>query len=233
MILTPIAIASGLVVGLLRGGRLANILNVHVIWWPLLAAGLVLQTLAEQVGIPLRLSAYVVGAFFMIVALMQNVHIRGAGVTAFGLALNLFVTVANGHIPTRLEALIGAGRVPEDVDPDSIVAIGGLGELETDATSLAVLGDIVPISFFDEVVSFGDLILTAGIFVIAMNIVGTGRRAGGISVDEFLAGGGIDLRDDSHTDSTSHTDTVDLTEPGLDLEATSGSFEPDPAPREA
>lgn len=225
MILTPIAIASGLVVGLLRGGRLANILNVHVIWWPLLVAGLVLQTLAEQVGIPLRLSAYIVGAFFMIVALMQNVHIRGAGVTAFGLALNLFVTVANGHIPTRLEALIGAGRVADDVDPDTIVAIGGLGELETDSTSLAVLGDIVPISFFDEVVSFGDLILTAGIFVIAMNIVGTGRRAGGISVEEFLAAGGIDLRDDEI--SLDEAPEVDLTQPDVtEPDEFSGASEP-------
>ncbi len=200
MILTPIAIVSGLVVGMLRGGRLKNVLDTHVIWWPLLAAGLILQTLAEQVSIPIRLSIYVVGAFFMIVALMQNVHIRGAGVTAFGLALNLFVIVANGHIPTRLEALIGAGLLESDIDPAEVLAIGPLGKLETDATTLAVLGDIVPISFFAEVVSFGDLILTAGIFVIAMNIVGGQRRSTGISVEELFADHGIDLRPEADID---------------------------------
>ncbi len=198
MLLTPFAVVAGFLTGLLRGGRFENLLDIKLIWAPVILLGFAVQTMSELADVPARLSVFIVGAFILIVGLCQNLHIRGLSIVVVGLSANLVATVANGYVPVRLEALIGAGKVEPTIDPDTIVSIGALGQLEDDKTQLNFLGDIVPIGLINDVVSFGDLILIAGLFVVAMNLV-IGRRRSGATLDDVVEGrpDTIDLRADT------------------------------------
>lgn len=184
MLLTPLAVVLGAIVGLLRGGSLRAVLASPVRAWPVLLGGVIIQTLAEQMDVPARLTMFVIGSFLVVVGAMANVHLRGAIVSGMGVTLNLAVVVANGHVPIRLEALIGAGEVPAGT-PAERVRLSGLWELETAETNLASLGDIVPLTIMTDVVSFGDLILLGGLFVLTMNLVLHRRRAG-VDLDDLL-----------------------------------------------
>ncbi len=217
MLLTPFAVIAGLLTGLFRGGRFENLLNTRLVWTPVVFFGLVVQTTAELIDVPARLSVFIVGAFVLIVGLCQNLHIRGVSIVVIGLSSNLVAAVANGYVPVRLEALIGAGKVEATIDPDSVVSIGALGQLEDDQTQLGFLGDIVPIGLIDEVVSFGDLILIAGLFVLAMNIL-TDRPRGTApltTAGDNSPGEAIDLRVEANPNKTDEaaSATIVLTEP--------------------
>ena len=224
--LTLLVIIAGLLVGLARGGQVSNIRGIQVHWWPLILIGLGLQVLADRFDVPAPVSVSVIGSFLVIVAAARNLHIKGVGIALFGSVLNLLVLVANGHVPTRLESLVAVGKVEEGIDPERVLGVGTLGELETDDTRLAFLGDIVPVPLFDDVISFGDLIVMAGVFVIAMNLTLEKRRSG-IDVDELLGPAEVvDVR---------HEVEIDLSDPApLPPEgdpADNGATAPEAAPR--
>lgn len=182
MVLTPLVIVIGLLIGLLRGGRLSAMTANRVAAWPLLGAGIVIQTIGETLDVPGRAMVVAVGFICMVGAAMRNVHIPGAAVSGIGVTLNLAVLVVNGHVPVRFEALTGFGN---DVVLDPASTSTGLWQLENDDTSLAFLGDIVPVPFLGTAISFGDIIMLAGLMVIAMNVVLQGRSSG-IAVDDLF-----------------------------------------------
>ncbi len=182
MVLTPLVIGIGLVIGLIRGGRIDAVLRSRVAMWPLLAAGIVLQTLGESFDLPGRAAIVMLGLLCLVVVATQNIHIPGAAISGIGISLNLAVLLVNGHIPVRFEALTAFGN---DVAINPAASPTGLWQLEDDSTSLAFLGDIVPVPVLDTTISFGDLIMLAGLLVLAMNIVLQGRRPG-IEVDDLF-----------------------------------------------
>lgn len=184
MLLPAVAIVFGACLGLLRGGKLRAVLGSPVHYWPILAAGMILHTLAEQAAIPGRLSVLVVGYFLLIVAALVNTHLKGAVVSGIGVTLNLAVLVANGYIPIRFDALVAVGEVEPGTDP-ALVTVSGLWRIEGTDTVLSQLGDIVPLGLFGDVVSFGDLILAGGLIVLTMNLVRHKRRIS-IEIDEVL-----------------------------------------------
>ncbi len=181
--LTIIAIAIGVGIGLLRGGKIPNLRGARLAWWPLLVAGIVLQSAAELWDIPRALLISLAGMGLLLIGLGLNPHIKGTIVTGIGVLSNLFVTVLNGSVPIRLAALQEIGKVPLDVVDPTTVAVSGLREIETSETTLASLGDVIPL--FGNVVSIGDLITHAGIIVILQNLIAA-RRKVGISVDDLL-----------------------------------------------
>jgi hypothetical protein len=154
-------------------------------WAPLLIVGLVLQTVGDQFSWGGGAAVLMVGSFLLITALGRNLHLKGMTIVSIGLLLNLTVLVFNGHIPTRFSALDKAGQIPEGVVASGIAKIGQVGQLETADTTLPILGDVIPIPVVNEVVSFGDLIMIAGLFVLFMNLLLLPRRTG-ISIDEIL-----------------------------------------------
>lgn len=185
MLLTAVAIVVGAAIGLLRGGSLKAVLGSPLRGWPILLAGMVLHTLAEQWdGTPVRLSVLVIGSFLLVTSALLNVHLKGAVVSGMGMSLNLAAVVANGHVPIRYDALVAAGEIAPDVTEDR-VALSGLWKLEGSDTNLRQLGDIVPLPVLEDVVSFGDLILIAGLTVLSMNLVRYRRRVGP-NIEEFL-----------------------------------------------
>lgn len=181
MVLTPLVIAIGLVIGFLRGGKLDAVLKNRVAAWPLLAAGVVLQTLGETFDLPGRTVIVSAGLLCLVGCAMSNIHIPGAAVAGIGVTLNLAVLVVNGHIPVSFDALTAFGN-DVTINP----AATGLWQIESDDTSLSFLGDIVPTPVLHTPISFGDLIMLAGLLVIAMNVVLKGQTTG-IDPDALFA----------------------------------------------
>lgn len=185
MLLTPIAVALGLVLGLLRGGRPSAVLRAPVRWWLLVPVGIGLQVAAEQVVSSVQLGLLVTALSVLVAWAAGNaLRLPGAAIIGLGLALDLAVLVANGHVPVRWEALVETGQV--EAGQRELVRGGGLFRLEDDETLLAPLGDIVPVPVADEVVSFGDLILLAGVLTLSANLLLVPRRRSGISPEELF-----------------------------------------------
>ncbi len=185
MLLTPLAIIAGLAVGMARGGKPENLRTMALRWVPLLIVGLILQTIGDQFSWGGGAVVLMIGSFLLITALGRNLHLKGMTIVSIGLLLNLTVLVFNGHIPTRFSALDKAGQIHEGVVASDIAGIGQVGQLETLDTTLPILGDIIPIPLVNEVISFGDLIMIAGLFVLFMNLLLLPRRTG-VSIDEIL-----------------------------------------------
>ncbi|MEZ5229849.1 MAG: DUF5317 family protein [Acidimicrobiales bacterium] len=111
----------------------------RVMAWPLLAAGIVLQTIGESFDVPGRPFVVTLGLLCLIGCAMRNIHIPGTAVAGIGVTLNMAVLVVNGHIPVSFDALTAFGN-DVTINP----AATGLWQIETDDTSLSFLGDIVP-----------------------------------------------------------------------------------------
>lgn len=170
MVLTPLAIFAGLVLGLLRGGRFGALRSAQVRLWPLVLLGIALQTSEQWGAFPGRLAVFIVGLLLLILCTMNNVHLKGSVITGFGLTLNVIAVLLNGYIPLRVEALQAVGGIPVGADPSGY-AVNGLWRFEDSGTSVRQLGDIVPIPVIDDVISFGDLIMLGGIIVLTMNLL--------------------------------------------------------------
>lgn len=149
-----LAVTVGLVVGLARapGGR--HLARPHVDHIGLLALGAGLSFLSATLSGALAVSALLASLAVLIAVAQANRHVTGIAVVGLGLLLNLVAVAVNGGMPVRAGALEAAG-LPR----------GELAEprhLETDGDPLPVLGDVLPVPFAHEVVSFGDLIVVFG-----------------------------------------------------------------------
>ncbi|HEV7663124.1 MAG TPA: DUF5317 family protein [Chloroflexota bacterium] len=170
MFLAVIALTLGALVGLLRGGRLAELARYRVrlkwlavLCW-LLQVGLFLSPLGRFVD-PWAGSLHFASAVLIGLVILSNRHIRGLSVVGLGLLLNALVYAANGgFMPVAEGALIAAGSETELV----LLQEGRIQKtfLMEPATPLAVLGDVVPIGFIHKVYSPGDLVATVGVFVL-------------------------------------------------------------------
>lgn len=162
------AIAIGLAVGLLTGGRLQHLEEKRFRAWPLLAGGLVVQTVSGRFGdatVPLVVASYVLLIAFAGV----NLHMLGMGVVLVGLVMN-FATIAwNGGMPVRRSAIVAAGiRDLEDVDQ---LEMDKKRHLERPGDDLMFLSDIIPVPGARYVLSFGDLAMSVGVADMVVHLV--------------------------------------------------------------
>ena len=168
-----VAIAVGILVGILRGGRFANLGDAAFRVWPLLVLGVVVQGAAAFTGegaVPVILVSYVLLLAFCAL----NLTHAGMGVVFVGIALNLVVIGVNGGMPVRQEAIVAAGIAEHDEVPD--LDFGEKRHLETEDDRLLVLGDIVPVPFAREVLSFGDLAMSVGVAAVLANLLRARQR---------------------------------------------------------
>ncbi len=160
------AVAIGLVVGLVSGGRLSNLANITVRFWPVALLGLMFQTLlfssplAAVVG-QLGPSLYVLSTTIVLAALIFNLRQPGIALVIVGAFLNFAVVVANGGqmpaSPDALVALMGAPVLPTSEFSNSVIAAPG--------APLWFLGDIFVLPRpmpFANVFSVGDVLLGIG-----------------------------------------------------------------------
>lgn len=160
------AVAIGLIGGLITGGKLSNLANITVRFWPVALLGLVFQVvlfsspLAEVVG-RLGPSLYVASTALVLAALIFNLRQPGFWLITLGAFLNFLVITANGGqmpaSPDALAVLTGTPALPHDNFSNSVVAAPG--------TPLWFLGDIfvlprpIPLA---NVFSIGDVLIGAG-----------------------------------------------------------------------
>ncbi len=177
MLLTPIAIIIGLGIGFARGGSFGPWPAQPIRLLPVLAAGLVFQAGAEFIDVPARPAVAAVGWLLLAVAMAANLHLGGAGVMALGMVANAVPILLNGAVPVSPDALVTSGRLTEAELANATV--NAPWELETSETTLGILGDTIPLRITADIVSFGDLLIAAGLIFFAMNVVmqwATGRR---------------------------------------------------------
>jgi len=170
MWLLPLALPLGLLAGWLAGGDWRRIARYRLHWWGLLAVALVIGLIVglNPDAFAGGLLLFVSLATYLAVAL-RNLHIVGMGVVAVGIMANLVPVLVNGHMPVRPEAIVQA----ELADADSYVHVQlGTGrELVDDGDHLTWLGPVVPVSLVNEVFSWGDLIVMAGLLDVGFRAV--------------------------------------------------------------
>jgi len=145
---TTVALAAGVVAGLMAGGRLSNLGRRTFSAWPLLAVGVALQLLSSPASLTW---SYV----FLLLFATANLRTPGMGLLATGLALNALVVGVNGGMPVH-------GGDPW---------LSGKHHMETSADRLTFLDDRIPVDVLGEVLSFGDLVLAVGLVVTMAALV--------------------------------------------------------------
>ena len=175
---TAAAVAAGVVLGLVFGGRPSNIGRRPLQLVSVLVVSVALQAFAENVDIgdTLGLALVLVSYAGLSAFAVANIRLVGMPVVLVGLVCNLVVITVNGGMPVEREAIVAAG-VATDAEIDRL-DFGAKRHLE-DGDQLMVLADIVPVSLTSEVLSFGDLILAFGVADVIFRLlrpIGDRRR---------------------------------------------------------
>jgi hypothetical protein len=175
MLFTAVAVALGIAIGLLTGGRLQHVgeRTFHAV--PLLVVGVALQLvsgLLADVSVALVLLSYV--ALLAFCAL--NLRIVGMGVVFVGLAMNALVIGVNGGMPVRRSAVVAADVAGYDDLPE--IKLKGKRHFEDEDDRLMLLADIVPVPPLGEVLSFGDLVMSVGVADVLVHLLRPQRHAG-------------------------------------------------------
>lgn len=169
MWLIPAAFAVGVAAGVLLGRDPAAVLRHRVNMWPLFVLGVADAALIGLgIGVPdssflVALSLLLIGAAFAL-----NLHLVGSVIVVAGVTLNLVPLIVNGEIPVRPEAVVAAGIV--DAGELDRVDLGAGREFEDDDTILPVLGAVIALEPVREVVTFGDLIVMAGLLNVGFRL---------------------------------------------------------------
>ena len=173
MSLFLVALVTGLVLGLVTGGRIRHVADVGLRAAPLAWAALATQLAlglppARHLGGGGR-NAVIVASFVLVGAfLVANVRGRtgavrtGLVLLVIGWALNVAVVAANSGMPVSADALARSG-LPTDFDVED----GNLWKHVPagPSTRLAPLGDVLTVDGLPVVLSVGDLVMMAGVAV--------------------------------------------------------------------
>jgi hypothetical protein len=163
----------GAVLGLVLGRRPRHLPDRHFRLWGLVVTGVVLQA-AGQAGFVLLLLSYALLLAFA----ARNVHRPGMGVVLVALVLNVVPIAINHGMPVRAAALVQVGAVDSGADATRL-HLGAKRHLQRRSDRLTALGDTIAIPAAHTVVSFGDLVLAAGLGAVTFDTVRRPRRRRG------------------------------------------------------
>jgi hypothetical protein len=185
-----LALVVGLVVGMATGGRPRYVAAKPFHWLWVLVIGLVLQIVVEVVRLPPwpAFTAVVASYGCLATFALGNFRLRGMGVVAAGLALNLAPIMVDRGMPVRAGALVEAGVARASEVPS--FHLGAKRHLETPADTLTVLGDTVPDWVFHEVLSLGDIVMSAGIATLIVHLLRPAARRTCVGDAASTAGAG-------------------------------------------
>lgn len=169
MTFTLLVVVVAVALSYARGGRLRRIADADLGWGWLLFAGLSLQVSVDLLAArgvagwastaTLLLSQTLVAGW-----IVANRYRPGMPLILLGLVSHAVVIAANGAMPVDPEAIAAIGL--PGVDP-----VPGKHELMTEATRLAVLGDILPLPPLRTVISVGDVMLAAGLIPLVHHLM--------------------------------------------------------------
>ncbi|MDQ3530508.1 MAG: DUF5317 domain-containing protein [Actinomycetota bacterium] len=180
MVLVVVTVAGSVVIGWLRGGRLANLnrLRLAGLWWLVLAVGaqfvLFAVTRAAGPAETLAVPLLAVAQAGVIGFVWANRLLPGILLVLVGSIANAAVTVANRGMPVSAEALASVTGGTSDFEP-------GKHRLLEAGDPLRWLADIIAVPLLRTVVSVGDVVLAAGIGLLVSTLMlrpGNGQDLG-------------------------------------------------------
>jgi hypothetical protein len=160
------AVAIGVVVGLLAGGRPSGLATIRIRWAPVIAGGLLFQVLlfaapvAERIG-DLGPALYLGSTVAVAVAVLRNWAIPGIPLVVAGAACNLAAVLSNGgFMPASAQALAASGKaIPAMYSNSSAVPDPVLWPL----TDVFALPRWLPAA---NVFSVGDVLIGVGVAMV-------------------------------------------------------------------
>lgn len=168
-----VAVALGIVVGLIRGGSLKTFGEAHLRAVPVVFVGVLFQVVSAVVdGSDMRWLALglVLASFacvFVFAAL--NFNLPGMTLIALGALCNFLVISANGGMPVSLDALERAGLGNPFADDGAIMK--GAHRALTDDSKLRFLADVIPVKVIANVISVGDILIWAGLLLLIQQLM--------------------------------------------------------------
>jgi hypothetical protein len=142
---------------------------------PLLAAGVALRVAVPVLDGDIALVALAGSLGVLLCFTACNLHLVGVGVIGIGLLVNFAGVVANSGMPVRPAALVAANVI--EPDEQAIVELDEPRHREDSSDRVAFLGDVLPIAPLRTVVSFGDLIIAAGLADVVAQLTRRRRQA--------------------------------------------------------
>ena len=191
MLLFPIALAAGLGMGLLVGGRVTALGQFAFRWTPLVVLSIAVQAALaisgarfERTwpGLVLFAASYLAGGAWVAANLKRRPRRVQICLVIMGIGwfLNTLVVLPNGGMPVSSSALRTIGLNPR-------LALAGGGPLGKHVGAnghvvLATLGDNIAVPWLHTIVSAGDMVLLAGLALLLPAIMTTSRilRVGGV-----------------------------------------------------
>jgi hypothetical protein len=196
------AILAGILIGVILGGSIQQLAEIHLRWWPLALVGLALQLtpipsmkgqLDHWLAVGLLIASYLVLLVFVVV----NIRLPGFWLIAVGFGLNALVISINAGMPVSREAIRQAYGPSYSVLIRDLEFNGGAKHhLSRPGDVLLPLSDVIPMGRPVRVVlSVGDVMFFLGVtWVIAAATKGPpgrhrpGSRAGSSTSLEREAG---------------------------------------------
>jgi len=173
MIGLVVAVALGLLIGLLRGGSFKNLSAAELRAVPVVFIGVILQlgsAFAERADLHWLPLALVLASFACVfVFAAMNFSLPGMTLIAIGALCNLVVISANNGMPVSRDALERAGLGDPFAGPGA--TLKGAHHALTDGTHLRFLADVIPISVTANVVSVGDIVIWAGLLLLVAQLM--------------------------------------------------------------
>jgi hypothetical protein len=179
------AVALGMVVGLLAGGRPSGLASLHIQWPAVIVGGLLAQVVLFAGPVAARVTElpawvgpalYLGSTFAVAAAVLRNWSIKGIPLVVAGAACNLAAVIANGgYMPAAPGALVASGKAaPVIYSNSSVVPDPVLWPL----TDIFALPSWLPAA---NVFSVGDVLIGLGIATV---IVTAMRRRRGSTAQE-------------------------------------------------
>ncbi len=171
-----LAVFAALAIGLATKGRVRNLAQLRIQWWPLLVLAVVLQAYAvghwatDSLGpIPLRSGSFVATHVLILGVAAVNFRLAGFRLVILGAAANLAALLANGGLmPVSAEARVAIGhQATVDALATGTAVMGSKGVvLPAAQANLWILTDIfvLPPPFpLPAVASVGDVLVALGV----------------------------------------------------------------------
>jgi Family of unknown function (DUF5317) len=171
------AVALGILLGFVLGGRPAGLADLHLRYGWVMIAGLACQVVLFSAPVTARIGdlgplVYVASTSVVIAAILANRAVPGMLLVAAGALSNLVAIVANGgYMPAGAGAMASLGRTaPTDYSNSAILADPLLAPL----TDIFAMPAWVPLA---NVFSIGDVLIGAGVVVAIVVAMRSSRAA--------------------------------------------------------
>lgn len=175
MLLVIGAVVLGVLLGIVLGGSIRTLSEVHFRWWPLALVGFAFQLITvpslegrldHWLSVGLLIASYLV----LLVFVAANFRLAGFPLVAAGFALNVLVISINGGMPVSDRALRSAYGSGYQASLTELRLHGGAKHhLQRPDDDLMALADVIPIGApIRKVFSIGDLVSMLGITWVIM-----------------------------------------------------------------